>query len=203
MVTTINKDLLKNYRFSDNPNAWILEARGFCRSAELLLQSLKNRRPAPSKFISAEEINLNYMCNKIASYLYSIAIELFLKGLYCLNKTSEDQEKTESFRHDTIKLNQKLIAKKILKQDELSKETLKLANIILEWSGRYYKPQRDKIDEIIESHFEEVPDQPEMVKPKFSINSETITKLKDMAKQLSDKAPANLSSIESLLFLPF
>jgi len=202
-MITINKDLLRNYRFSDNPNAWILEAEGFKNSAHLLLQSQKNPSHPRPKFVAMSETNLHSSTNKIACYLYSVAIELFLKALYSLTKTPEDQEKTESFSHNVKKLNQTLIAKGILQTDELDQQALELANIMLAWYGRYFKPQPDKIENVIKSCFEEVPEQPGMLKSKFSINSETTAKLECTATLLSSKVRVNPASIDFLLFSSF
>ena len=202
-MITINKDLLRNYRFSDNPNAWILEAEGFKNSARLLLQAQKNPAHPRPKFVAISETNLHSSTSKIACYLYSVAIELFLKALYSLTKAPEDQEKTESFSHNVKRLNHKLITKSILQADELDQDALELTNIMLAWYGRYFKPQPDKIESVIKSCFEEVPEQPRMLKSKFSINPDTIATLERTATILSSKVRVNPASVDFLLFSCF
>ena len=196
----INQQVTQHTRFSYNPNAWVLEGQGFYRSAKLLMQSLKQPRRTQSKLVSSAEIGLRYSCNKTVCFLYSIAIELFLKALYSYTKIAEDQEKTENFGHDVIKLNKKLSSKGVLQTDELDQEALKLVNFILAWSGRYYKPQFRIIDEVINSCFEEVEGQQNMVKPKFCITPETTLKLEHTAALLSDKLTNNFQVNVDLFF---
>jgi hypothetical protein len=200
-IGAIRKSLLKNHRFGDHPSAWIIEARGFRYSAQLLLQSLRSQRS--SEFISIDESSVTQSCNKTICYLFSVAIELFLKALYSNSKSPSDQKKTESFGHDIKKLNLELMHKNILQKNELDDNTLELAYIILAWHGRYHKPRSDKTDNTIELYFEEIPDQPELVKPKFNITTESVTKLELMATLLFNKTNVNLPFMDLLFFTPF
>jgi hypothetical protein len=206
MTSTISKELLTKYRFSDRPSAWILEARAFKRSADLLLEALAKPK-TKQKFISMPDASSNHMCIKTVCYLYSVSVELFLKGIYSAVKDDSDQEKTESFGHNVTKLMKKLIAKRQFKrqftkaaQDE---PILNLIDTILEWSGRYHKPNPKAVDRVIEQCFEQVTDQPHMLKPKFSCDYETAKKIGDIANTLQTYTPVPDGSIDHLLFLPF
>src|SRR5277367_1497183 len=101
-VNMSNKHLskeLSDHLISDNPILWIMEARAFLESANILehapiplekIPLLKGKRPT-----SSPEISRNSYKNKITCFLYAISIELFLKSIYSATK---DKDTTRSNR---------------------------------------------------------------------------------------------------------
>lgn len=202
MVGKINKDFLNNYRFSDKPTAWILEAKNFKYSAEILFGH-STTQPRTSPFIPMHNASSGMMRIKVVCYLFSVLIELFLKGIYSATRTSDDQESIESFGHNVVRLADKLIAKGILNKNGLNKNILNVAHVILEWSGRYHKPTKKKMDEVIRVFFEEVPNEPALLKPKYKTDIKTAKELEAQANAFDEITPVNPTSIDHLIFLPF
>lgn len=201
-MITVRKSFLKNYLFSDNLNFWVLQAISFKEAADSLLQVNLNK--THSKYISTLEINAEANRIKIACFLYSTAIELFLKSIYVKNKNSDDQEKTESFGHKVKKLYDKLVSKNIFKKNQISDELLTSVSVILHWYGRYFKPNGKETDTIIDDCFEPTTDNPDMLKPKFSANFETACELKNLCDFLLNfSGQVNNASIDCLFSIPF
>lgn len=72
----INKKLVENFIFSDNPINWLSHAKGFHYSGLKLIEAL----PAQSKtFLSTKDIFFDKYAYKVGVYLLSHAIELLLK----------------------------------------------------------------------------------------------------------------------------
>lgn len=201
MTSTINKELLINYRFADKPNAWILEARAFKRSADLLLEALSKPK-TKQKLISMPDASSNHMCIKTVCYLYSVSVELFLKGIYSKVKNDSDKP-TERFSHKVTDLMDNLIAKGVFSKPIRNDPILNYIDIILEWSGRYHRPNPKAVNRVIQQCFEQVPNQPLMLKPKFSCDYPTAKKISDIANTLEKYTPIPDGSIDHLLFLPF
>lgn len=74
-MMTIGKELLKNVRFSNLVNAWVLQAQSFRYCAEFVR---KGRNPPVMKggFISSENAYLSNSAHKIACYMVAHAIEV-------------------------------------------------------------------------------------------------------------------------------
>lgn len=202
MSQTINKAFLKNHRFGNNPHGWALESKSFYDSATLLLATLKTM--PQQMFISIEDIHKNSSYLKTTCFLLSISVELSLKAIYSNQITSDNkQKKVESFSHNIKELNSILIELKVLDENELCKESLELGYILLSWYGRYHKPLEKNRDAAIRAYFEDVHNDPNMVKPKFEINIQTTNMLKILAEHLLEKIKINPASISYLLYTPF
>lgn len=194
----IRKEFLKNARFGDHPNAWILQAKGFRYAAEGQLQSSKTK----NKLISTEEAFSLRFSYKTACYLLAHSIELALKALYKLTQKTEDPS-AEKFSHGLIKLEGELVKKGVLKTNEIDKHTLEVAYILLAWFGRYHKPLESKLDTVIDNLFVESETDPVMVENKYSIDFTTYAKLAAIADCLLNKVRLNEGSMDRLLFDPF
>lgn len=193
-MMTINKNLLRSLRFSNRAVAWLLQAQSFYHAAVLLQKG----RPAFAKgaYISSESIYLSDSSYKIACYLLAHAIELCLKALYCENA----HEDIEKFSHNAIKLTNALVERKILEKNEIDSSDLELINIFLEWYGRYHKPLTKKLEDTIHKSFIPTLENPDMLKPKFSIDKQTFSKLSSIAENLLSKIALKPSSMDHLLF---
>ena len=196
MTQTINKKFLENVKLSNLPLAWSVQARGFYYSAEALLNG--NEIAKGKKIISTEEAYLSRFGYKTACYLMSHTIELCLKAIYCLFTANEDVEK---YSHKILNLLEVLIEKNIINKTEINNETFELSYLLLDWYGRYHKPKN--VQEKIQKYWITAPDNSEMLKRKYEINSETYKRLKEMAQFLLRKIPDSSKSIGLLIFDPF
>ena len=192
-------EFLKNVRFSDSVEAWVLQAKGFYYSADSALKGndVVRNKIIKRDFISSEEGFLNNFCLKTVCYLLSHSIEASLKAIYLLK--GGDQS-TEEFSHDVIKLRDILISKYSLEKSYFDRDTIELAETILYWYGRYHRPKKNKIDQSIKKIYQESED-PKMYTSKFS-PKETYSKLKILSENLLKSLP-EVNSTSHLVFEPF
>lgn len=181
---------------SDLPVAWILQAKGFYYSSQIMLNGI--RKTGGKSYISMEEVYLKNACYKTACYLLAHTIELLLKAIYC----SSGGDDVEQFSHNVLKLSQHLINVDVLKKSDTDDESLELAFILLDWYGRYHRPKKGHVQKKIKELWIPCPEKPDMLKRKFNLNNESYGKLEATVKSLIAMVPVSPASIGHLVFDP-
>ena len=145
--------------FADRPENWIRHAISFSHTAELIMRGIERGVEKRENFLSTtQDQYLEYSAYRQACYFQAHVIELCMKGIYCLLKTPHDKP-SESISHNIRDALDKSIIKNFLPLNKLIgyDKTIELADMLLKWAGRYYKPLekdlRNKyIDELLEVH---------------------------------------------------
>lgn len=197
MADKINRKFLENVKFEDITPAWTLQAKGFYNAADTMLIGLRSK--PSSSFVSFSESHKNKFCYKTACYLMAHSIECGLKALYC-KAAGED---VAEFSHKLFELRADLLSRGLIKETEINKETLHLAEILLQWYGRYHRPHKKIILNMIREIYTPCPENPDMLENKYQINDKSYNELKAVASFLIGKLPNYEATIFPLVFDPF